>query len=59
MRNSSANDLAQMEQTFSTDPSHIAIVMLGAQDRYSVSRRRGAEERPTIGAASTARASTG
>ena len=44
MRNSSANDLAQMEQTFSTDPSHIAIVMLGAQDRYSVSRRRGAEE---------------
>ena len=44
MRNSSANDLAQMEQAFSTDPSHIAIVMLGAQDRYSVSRRRGAEE---------------
>jgi hypothetical protein len=43
MRNDSANDLAQLEQTFGTDPSHIAIVMLGAQDRYSISRRRGAE----------------
>ncbi len=44
MRNSSANDMAQMEQTFGTDPSHIAIVMLGAQDRYSLSRRRASEE---------------
>ncbi len=43
MRSNSANDLAQLEQTFGTDPSHIAIVMLGAQDRYSISRRRGAE----------------
>ena len=43
MRNSSANELAQLEQTFGTDPSHIAIVMLGAQDRYSVNRRRTAE----------------
>ena len=43
MRNSSANDLAQLEQTFGTDPSHIAIVMLGAQDRYSVNRRRATE----------------
>ncbi len=40
MRNSSANDMAQLEQTFGTDPSHIAIVMLGAQDRYSMNRRR-------------------
>jgi hypothetical protein len=43
MRNSSANELAQLEQTFGTDPSHIAIVMLGAQDRYSVNRRRTTE----------------
>ncbi|MDP1907388.1 MAG: GDSL-type esterase/lipase family protein [Hyphomicrobium sp.] len=43
MRNSSANDMAQLEQTFGTDPSHIAIVMLGAQDRYSVNRRRTTE----------------
>ena len=28
----------QLEQTFGTDPSHIAIVMLGAQDRYSIGR---------------------
>ncbi|MEO8421246.1 MAG: GDSL-type esterase/lipase family protein [Hyphomicrobium sp.] len=43
MRNSSANDMAQLEQTFGTDPSHIAIVMLGAQDRYGVNRRRTTE----------------
>jgi hypothetical protein len=43
MRSDSANDLAQLEQTFGTDPSHIAIVMVGAQDRYSIGRRRGSE----------------
>ncbi len=43
MRNSAQNDLAEMEQTFSTDPSHIAIVMVGAQDRYSLNRRRVSE----------------
>jgi lysophospholipase L1-like esterase len=43
MRNSAPNELAAMEQAFSTDPSHIAIVMVGAQDRYSLSRRRAAE----------------
>ena len=58
MRNGSPNDLAQIEQTFGTDPSHIAIVMLGAQDRYSVNRRRGAEE-PTTGVASTRPVSIG
>ena len=43
MRNASSSELAQLEQTFSTDPSHIAIVMLGAQDRYSVNRRRSSD----------------
>ncbi|KAB2937764.1 MAG: DUF459 domain-containing protein [Hyphomicrobium sp.] len=43
MRNSAPNELAEMEQTFGTDPSHIAIVMVGAQDRYSLNRRRAAE----------------
>jgi hypothetical protein len=32
--------MAQLDQTFGTDPSHIAIVMVGAQDRYSLNRRR-------------------
>lgn len=34
------NNLGQLEQAFSTDPSHIAIVMVGAQDRYSLNRKR-------------------
>jgi len=40
MRSGSESDLAQLEQTFGTDPSHIAIVMVGAQDRYSLNRKR-------------------
>jgi hypothetical protein len=44
MRNNSSNEIGSLEQTFGTDPSHIAIVMVGAQDRYSLNRRRGAEE---------------
>ncbi len=43
MRNSATSDLAALEQTFGTDPSHIAIVMVGAQDRYNVNRRRGTD----------------
>lgn len=43
MRNATPSDLAALEQSFSTDPSHIAIVMVGAQDRYSLNRRRSAE----------------
>jgi len=43
MRNSAPKELADLEQAFSTDPSHIAIVMVGAQDRYSLNRRRAAE----------------
>src|SRR4029079_2901573 len=43
MRNSAPHDLAALEQTFGTDPSHIAIVMVGAQDRYSLNRRRASE----------------
>lgn len=44
MRSGTPNDLAQLEQTFSTDPSHIAIVMVGAQDRYSLNRRRAPDD---------------
>ncbi len=40
MRSNSPNELAALEQAFTTDPSHIAIVMVGAQDRYSLNRRR-------------------
>lgn len=43
MRSDAPNDLAQMETSFGTDPSHIAIVMVGAQDRYSLNRRRSAD----------------
>ena len=43
MGNASSSELAKLEQTFSTDPSHIAIVMLGAQDRYSLNRRRSSD----------------
>jgi len=42
MRSNSPSELAELEQAFSTDPSHIAIVMVGAQDRYSLNRRRAA-----------------
>jgi hypothetical protein len=42
MRNRSLNDLNDLEQALGNDPSHIAIVMLGAQDRYSVGSRRSA-----------------
>jgi hypothetical protein len=40
MRSRSLDDLTAMEQTFNTDPSHIAIVMFGVQDRYSLGSRR-------------------
>jgi hypothetical protein len=33
-------DIDEVEQAFANDPSHIAIVMLGVQDRYSLSSRR-------------------
>jgi uncharacterized protein len=36
MRNSSARDLRDLEEHFAKDPSHIAIVMLGVQDRYGL-----------------------
>jgi hypothetical protein len=47
MRTNAPNELATLEQTFSTDPSHIAIVMVGAQDRYSLNRRRASENDDT------------
>jgi hypothetical protein len=47
MRNGAPEDLAALEQTFGTDPSHIAIVMVGAQDRYSLNRRRASENDDT------------
>ncbi len=37
MRN---RDIDDLEQNFAKDPSHIAIVMLGVQDRYSLGTRR-------------------
>ncbi|KWT71274.1 hypothetical protein APY04_0525 [Hyphomicrobium sulfonivorans] len=40
MSRGAASELASLEQTFSSDPSHIAIVMLGVQDRYSLNRTR-------------------
>jgi hypothetical protein len=39
MLNRTDGDLAALEQAFTNDPSHIAIVMLGAQDRYNVGPR--------------------
>ena len=39
MLNRTDGDLAALEQAFANDPSHIAIVMLGAQDRYNVGPR--------------------
>jgi hypothetical protein len=44
MRSSSSNELGALEQAFTSDPSHIAIVMVGAQDRYSLNRRRPSDE---------------
>ncbi len=43
MRNGSERDLAQVEEAFGNDPSHIAIVMTGVADRYSLGRRRSEE----------------
>jgi len=43
MRGNSTTELGALEQAFTSDPSHIAIVMVGAQDRYSLNRRRAAE----------------
>jgi hypothetical protein len=40
MRNRFADDLKDLEQALSNDHSHIVIVMLGVQDRYSVGSRR-------------------
>jgi len=40
MLNRTDADLAALEQAFANDPSHIAIVMLGAQDRYNVGPRQ-------------------
>ena len=39
MLNRTDGDLNALEQAFANDPSHIAIVMLGAQDRYNVGPR--------------------
>lgn len=43
MRSNTPRELGELEQTFGTDPSHIAIVMVGAQDRYSLNQRRATE----------------
>lgn len=40
MSRGAASELAALQQTFANDPSHIAIVMLGVQDRYSLNRTR-------------------
>jgi len=40
MLNRTDGDLNALEQAFANDPSHIAIVMLGAQDRYNVGPRQ-------------------
>ena len=40
MLNRTDGDLNTLEQAFANDPSHIAIVMLGAQDRYNVGPRQ-------------------
>ncbi len=44
MLNRTDGDLSALEQAFANDPSHIAIVMLGAQDRYNVGGRRAARQ---------------
>ncbi|MFA5899625.1 MAG: GDSL-type esterase/lipase family protein [Hyphomicrobium sp.] len=43
MRSNSPKELGDLEQAFGNDPSHIAIVMVGAQDRYSLNQRRAAD----------------
>ncbi len=35
-----SRDIGSLEQAMANDPSHIAIVMLGVEDRYSLSSRR-------------------
>jgi hypothetical protein len=40
MRNRFPNDLKDLEEALSNDKGHIAIVMLGVQDRYSLSAKR-------------------
>ncbi len=40
MRNRFPDDLKDLDQALSNDKSHIAIVMLGVQDRYSLSAKR-------------------
>ena len=57
MLNRTDGDLTALEQAFANDPSHIAIVMLGAQDRYNVGPRQPPASR-AIGATTTAPAST-
>jgi hypothetical protein len=37
---SRSRDIDEVEKDFANDPSHIAIVMLGVQDRYSLGSRR-------------------
>jgi uncharacterized protein len=40
MLSRSPNDVAELEKAFAEDPSHVAIVMLGAQDRYGLNSKR-------------------
>lgn len=42
MLNRSNGDLEELDKAFASDPSQVAIVMLGAQDRYSLGSRRSA-----------------
>jgi uncharacterized protein len=42
MRNRTPGDLDDLEKAFANDPSNVAIVMLGAEDRYSLGPRRAA-----------------
>ncbi len=42
MRSSTPEDLNELEKAFASDPSNVVIVMLGAQDRYSLGSRRAA-----------------
>ncbi len=35
-----SRDIAELEQAMANDPNHIAIVMLGVEDRYSLGSRR-------------------
>ncbi len=40
MLNRSPHDVAELEKAFADDPSHVVIVMLGAQDRYTLGSKR-------------------